>query len=227
MKPNSMYFIKTILKEGKWFFIIPFLVLIFICCFTVFTWYTTIILLLALFIIGYTIYFLRPPKNFPVENDDLIYCSADGKIIDIEHDVSCPYDESSQKYHKVIIFMHVANMHWNQAPINGEITFTQLHKGKFKNAFNIIKTWQDNEHQVITIENKEKKVKIVMAMIAGLIARRIRFFAKIKQSLKQGDILGLIRYGSANVIYIPTTFYITVQLGQKVRAGKTILATRG
>lgn len=226
MKISKLFFIKTILKEGKWFFIIPLLIIVLSLSFQNFdSPFNVTILSLCVIVMAYTIFFLRPPTHFPDSNDSLIFSSADGKILDIEKNVDCPY-LPGEKFHKITIFMHVANLHWNQSPIDGTIIFEEFHSGQFQNAFKIVNSWQDNEHQVIGLENKKLNIKVVVIMVAGLIARRIRFMRHPFEKLKQGDILGLIRYGSANILYIPANYELLISNKQKTRAGKTILAKK-
>jgi phosphatidylserine decarboxylase len=61
--------------------------------------------------------------------------------------------------------------------------------------------------------------------IAGLIARRILGFVSTKQNLDQGERYGLIRFGSRVDIYLPLNSNVNCNVGDKVIAGETLLAT--
>lgn len=214
-----------ILKEGAKVFIISLILAVtfFILFIKSNSPYYLIATAVFLFLFFYTFFFLRIPKREIIQDDDIIYASADGKILSIEENIEAPLFMDG-KVHRVVIFMHVANVHWNLAPINGEVSLCEYKKGKLKAAFSP-ESWKENEHQMIGIENKEKNLKVLVYMVAGLVARRIRFFKKETDLLKQGDIMGLIKYGSANVLYVPASSTLLVKEKQKTKAGKTIIAS--
>lgn len=180
---------------------------------------------LAGFLFGYTYFFLRIPTRKVNQDENLLYASADGYVFSIEENVKAPaYIE--EPVHKILIFMHVASVHWNYSPMEGKIGFLDYRKGQFKNVIKPA-AWDVNEHLLIGMENDKKKTKILISMIAGLIARRIRFFRETDSHVGQGERFGLIKYGSANAIYLPASeFEITVKKGQKTRATQTIIAKR-
>jgi phosphatidylserine decarboxylase len=63
-----------------------------------------------------------------------------------------------------------------------------------------------------------------MRQIAGADARRIRFYLKPGQAVKQGEELGFIKFGSRMDIFFPLGTEICVEMGQKVTGGVTLLA---
>ncbi|HOJ49481.1 MAG TPA: phosphatidylserine decarboxylase [Spirochaetota bacterium] len=215
---------KDILREGKLVFISTILIsILFFTLYYIFSINTLLYFsIISLILFLYTLFFLRKPVRKIKIDENVIYSSADGYIIKIEENVEVPY-YINDKYNKVVIFMHVASMHWNLAPISGKIEFLKYQKGKFKAAL-ASSSWKENEHMAICINNNG--IKVLMIMIAGLIARRIKFFKKELDNIQQGEILGLIKYGSANTLYIPKTFKIKIKEGQRVRAGKTVIAIK-
>jgi phosphatidylserine decarboxylase len=217
---------KEILREGKKVFIASFLLFaVFLGLYIFYPFIGYLALSLAgLFFFGYTVFFLRLPKREVKADPDVIYASADGYVLEIEENIQ-PQEYLDGPAHKIVIFMHVASMHWNLAPIEGEIDFLEYKTGRLGSALSPA-SWKENEHQLIGIKNDKNNVKVLVAMIAGLIARRIRFFRKKGDSVVQGERFGLIKYGSANILYIPAEFKIQVEKGQKSRAGKTIIARR-
>ena len=61
--------------------------------------------------------------------------------------------------------------------------------------------------------------------IAGLVARRIVCESNKDQELKQGDRIGMIRFGSrADVFY--ENYQPLVKVGQKAISGETLLAKK-
>ncbi len=123
---------------------------------------------------------------------------------------------------KVSIFMSIWNIHVNRYPISGQITYTKYHPGKYLIARHP-KSSELNEHQTIVIE-KPNGTEIMVKQIAGTVARRIACYAKQGEHVEQGDDLGFIRFGSRVDIFIPLNIPILVQLNEKVKGNKTMIA---
>ena len=64
-----------------------------------------------------------------------------------------------------------------------------------------------------------------MVQIAGLIARRIVCEVKKDEILKQGDKIGIIRFGSRVDLYFEN-YKILVKKNQKTVAGETLIAKK-
>jgi phosphatidylserine decarboxylase len=62
-----------------------------------------------------------------------------------------------------------------------------------------------------------------MVQIAGLIARRIVCWVNVGTTVKKGERIGLIRFGSRVDVYLPEDSRISVKLRDKVKAGETVL----
>ncbi len=119
--------------------------------------------------------------------------------------------------------MNVFNCHVNRIPITGTINEIFYKPGKFLNA-SLDKASEENERNYykITSENKDD---IIIVQIAGLIARRIVCDVSKNQSLKQGERLGMIRFGSRVDIYFKN-FNVLAKVGQNVSAGESLLAKK-
>ena len=119
--------------------------------------------------------------------------------------------------------MNVFNCHVNRIPITGTINEIFYKPGKFLNA-SLDKASEENERNYykITSENKDE---IIIVQIAGLIARRIVCDVSKNQSLKQGERLGMIRFGSRVDIYFKN-FNVLAKVGQNVTAGESLLAKK-
>jgi phosphatidylserine decarboxylase len=65
---------------------------------------------------------------------------------------------------------------------------------------------------------------VLVRQIAGLIARRIVTYSKLGESVKQGDRMGIIRFGSRVDVFLPLGSTIRAKLGDVTTAGVTILA---
>ena len=172
-------------------------------------------------LILFTLYFLRDPRRKWNIDSKSIISSADGKVI-----YAGKGEENlfmGGKCNKVVIFMNVFNVHRNRAPIEGVIKFYRYNKGGFFPAMKL-ENLKRNEHNLIGIEGKN--TKCLVSQIAGLVAQRIVFYRQTSDYLKQTDELGVIRYGSANIIYFPEEYEITVKPGDKVKAGLDVIGRK-
>lgn len=64
---------------------------------------------------------------------------------------------------------------------------------------------------------------IGVRQIAGAIARRIVCRVRPGDKVRQGERIGLIRFGSRTEHLLPAGTEICVRVGDRVRAGETIL----
>jgi phosphatidylserine decarboxylase len=117
--------------------------------------------------------------------------------------------------------MNVFNVHVNRYPVDGTIGYLHYNKGKFLNAA-AEKSSLENEQSSVGVQNGSSRV--LVRQIAGLIARRIVTYSKLGEKVKQGDRMGLIRFGSRVDVFIPTDSKLRVKLGALTTAGSTVLA---
>jgi len=89
-------------------------------------------------------------------------------------------------------------------------------------AFNE-KSSEANEHNAVIVEG-DSGVKLLFVQIAGFIARRIVCYLKEGERVQQGEMYGLIRFGSRMDVYLPRYSTIMVMVGDRVRGGETPLA---
>ena len=121
---------------------------------------------------------------------------------------------------KIVIFMSVFNVHVNRSPINGEIKLQKYYCGRFRPAYKD-EVGFENEHHLIGIDRGD--LRITVKQIAGILARRIVSWVTLDDRMKQGDIYGMIRFGSCLEIVMPERAQILVREGEKVQGGKTVL----
>jgi phosphatidylserine decarboxylase len=122
---------------------------------------------------------------------------------------------------RLSIFMNVFNVHVNRYPVDGTVEYVHYNPGKFLNAA-AEKSSIENEQSSIGIDTG--KHRVLVRQIAGLIARRIVTYSKKGQQVKQGDRMGLIRFGSRVDVFLPSDAKLRVQLGTLTTAGTTVLA---
>lgn len=166
----------------------------------------------------YCIYFFRNPARKIPTDESLIVSPADGTVQDV---VSLEGDEFIKSpCKKVIIFLSVFDVHVNRAPIAGEIKVQKYICGRFRPAYKDSVGFE-NERHLIGIENE--KIRVTVTQIAGILARRIVSWVTLDDTLKKGELYGLIRFGSCTEIVVPDNVEILVAKGQKVRGGETII----
>lgn len=175
--------------------------------------------LLALFLTAFVLYFFRDPERITPEDEDALVSPADGKVILIEK----LFDDKFVKEHvyKVSIFMNVFNVHVNRAPCPGIVTRVLYSPGMFFSA-DTERGALENEACAMILETRNNR-QIAVVQVAGLIARRIVCWAGKGDSLTRGERFGLIRFGSRVDLYLPQQVQLEVTVGQKVRAGETVL----
>ena len=176
--------------------------------------------------IGLTIwcyYFFRDPIRTTPVRDGLLVSPADGVISLIEKTMPPPeLDIKKEKLTRISVFMNVFNCHVNRSPFAGEVTEINYRPGKFFNA-SLDKASVDNERNSLVLQIPDGR-QIIIVQIAGLVARRIVSFVKLKQTLRTGQRFGLIRFGSRVDIYLPTGVQPLVCLGQTMVSGETVIA---
>ncbi len=117
--------------------------------------------------------------------------------------------------------MSPLDVHVNRSPIAGRVEFFRYVKGEFMVAHAPEATHR-NERTLIGLASGKRR--ILLAQVAGYIARRIICEAKVGDLLKAGERFGMIKFGSRVDIYIPTGAKLLVRSGEIVRAGETVLA---
>jgi phosphatidylserine decarboxylase len=164
-------------------------------------------------------YFFRDPVRSGERGDRVVISPADGKVVMIT-DVDEPLFMKSRAV-RISIFMNVFNVHVNRYPVNGVVRFVERKPGKFLNAANANSSLE-NEQSSIGIEAGSHR--ILVRQIAGLIARRIITASKDGERVRQGDRMGLIRFGSRVDVFLPVGTSVRVAVGDVVFAGATTIA---
>lgn len=180
----------------------------------------------------YKFVFLRNPARAAPKGNNIV-SPADGKIINI-----VKIDKAKVRIKKgligkvnalcsdvdagylISIFMSIFDVHVNRAPIDGEVVSVKHKDGKFFMAFDPEKSLLNESNEII-IKSKIGRIKVIQ--IAGFIARRILCFVKEKQKINKGESFGMIVIGSQVCLIIPKKVRLRAGVGDKVRAGETVL----
>ncbi len=204
----------------------PFIALFFILTIII-GWLWSPLYFIGIILTLWCIYFFRnPPRVTPILSgsnvNNLIISPADGKVIEISE--ITPAEEiglPEGKWKRVCIFMNVFDVHVNRSPMLGQITYKKYVTGSFLNA-SLDKASDKNERLILNMDTENGK-KIAFVQIAGLVARRIICDVDIGNSLKAGEVFGLIRFGSRVDLYFPSEVSVKILKGQKTIAGETII----
>ena len=180
--------------------------------------------LIGLVITIWVYYFFRDPERIIIEDDNYLVSPADGEVIKVE-EVSGPKELGleNKSFKKISIFMNVFDCHVNRTPCSGKIEEILYKPGKFLNA-SLDKASEDNERNYYKIKDPHGN-EIVIVQIAGLIARRIVCETNKNQDLKQGERIGMIRFGSRADVYYEN-YKPLVKIGQRSISGETLLAKK-
>jgi phosphatidylserine decarboxylase len=204
-------------KEGYKFLAISILATFLVLFFSKFL--GSILILITVWVY----YFFRDPERYSIDDDRFLVSPADGLITDIS-EKSGPEELRLENttYTKVSIFMNVFNCHVNRTPTSGKVEEIYYKPGKFLNA-SLDKASEENERNYFKI-NSYNGEEIIIVQIAGLIARRIVCEVEQGQDLKQGERIGMIRFGSRVDIYFKNK-KVLAKLGQNVVSGESLIAS--
>ena len=180
--------------------------------------------LIGLVLTIWVYYFFRDPDRVIINDNNYLVSPADGEIIKVE-EVDGPKELGleNKKFNKISVFMNVFDCHVNRTPCAGKIEEILYKPGAFVNA-SLDKASEDNERNYFKIKDTENN-DIIVVQIAGLVARRIVCESNKDQELKQGDRIGMIRFGSRADVYYEN-YQPLVKVGQKAISGETLLAKK-
>ena len=178
-------------------------------------WAVLIWLPVALWVVAF---FRDPVRNGP-RGEDLVLAPADGRIVGV-----IPIEEPAfleGPATRISIFMNVFDVHVNRYPASGRVGYKLYAKGKFGHA-GPEKASTDNEQCSLGLQ--APRGKLLIRQIAGSIARRIVTDHEPGAEVRQGERMGLIRFGSRVDLFVPRALEVLVQAGQKTQAGHTVVA---
>ena len=180
--------------------------------------------LIGLVLTIWVYYFFRDPERVIIEDNNYLVSPADGEIIKVE-EVDGPKELGleNKKFNKISVFMNVFDCHVNRTPCAGKIEEILYKPGAFVNA-SLDKASEDNERNYFKIKDTYNN-DIIVVQIAGLVARRIVCESNKDQELKQGERIGMIRFGSRADVYYEN-YQPLVKVGQKAISGETLLAKK-
>ena len=163
--------------------------------------------------------FFRDPARPGPRGEGLVIAPADGKVVSV-----IPIEEPAflgGPSTRVSIFMNVFNVHVNRYPADGTIRYRAYVPGTFVNAAGE-KAAHENEQSSVGIATA--RGPMLVRQIAGLVARRIVTDHEEGTTVRQGERMGLIRFGSRVDVFLPPGILVRVKVGDHTTAGQTIIA---
>jgi phosphatidylserine decarboxylase len=163
--------------------------------------------------------FFRDPIRTGPRGERFVLAPADGLVVSVRTIAEPAFHGGEVQ--RVSIFMNVFNVHVNRYPVDGTITWRTYTPGAFLNAASE-KASLANEQSSVGITTARGKV--LVRQIAGLVARRIVTDHAEGTAVRQGERMGLIRFGSRVDVFLPAGARILVAEGQRTITGVTVIA---
>jgi len=177
----------------------------------------------GLILTAWCLYFFRNPERVIPDEEGVLVSPADGTVCSVSEAVPpAELGMGNEPRTRITIFLSVFNVHVNRTPAAGEITAVAYVPGKFLNAA-ASNASEENERQLVRMTTDDGK-DIAFAQVAGLVARRILCDLEEGNTVKRGEVFGLIRFGSRTDIYLDESQAAKVKVGQTMIGGETIIA---
>lgn len=185
-------------------------------------WLKKLIQIVAFLFLIAILQFFRNPKRITPKNDQHIIAPVDGKVVVIEEVFEKEYFKDKRL--QVSIFMSPVNVHVTRYALGGKVTYSEYHPGKYLVAWHP-KASEENERTTIVVDNPVFG-EVLYRQIAGALAKRIVNYAKVGETVVQGEDAGFIKFGSRVDVYLPLGTKINVQLNQTIKGGVDVIAEK-
>jgi len=163
--------------------------------------------------------FFRDPERAWSIGERMVVAPADGKVVSV-----LEIDEPAflgGRALRISIFMNVFDCHVNRYPVGGTVAYRHYNPGKFGHA-GAEKSSLDNEQSSVGVA--AARGKVLVRQIAGLVARRIVTDHDVGATVRQGERLGMIRFGSRVDLFLPVGSRTLIRTGDTTIAGVTVVA---
>ncbi len=169
--------------------------------------------------------FFRDPERSPAAaSEHVVLSGADGTVSDVA-EAELPDAAPGERYQRVSVFMSPLNVHVNRAPVDGEVVSVRHTPGAFHAAFRDYAS-EHNERNLIVFADRRGR-RHAMMQIAGYLARRIVCRISPRDTVRSGERIGLIMFGSRVDHFLPPGYRAVVQVGDRVRAGESVIGELG
>lgn len=165
------------------------------------------------------VFFFRDPARKIPEDERLVLSPADGKVLTVDTLPSHP--DLPGPVTRVCIFLSLFDVHLTRAPLTGTVRRVDYHPGKFFPAYRD-EAGKLNESNTLLIQGD--RLAVSLKQIVGVAARRIKCFVRANDRIVRGQKIGLMYFGSRVEICLPPGTKIKTDVGQKVKAGESVIA---
>ena len=164
--------------------------------------------------------FFRDPRRRFQGSDGALLSAADGLVTRVDR-VEAP-DVGPGTFHRVVTFLSVFDVHVQKTPVAGRVVAARHTPGRKLAAFRH-EAGDVNEQRLTVIETASGE-RVAVRQIAGLLARRVVCPLEEGDSVDRAHPMGLIKFGSRVDVLMPERFRVTVERGQRVKNGLTVIA---
>lgn len=215
----------TIHREGRRLLVIVFVVLLILNLTVAGVWpaadvFRSILLFASAFLFLFFLQFFRVPRIDAPLGNDLVLSPANGKVVVIEPTMVDEFIE--ERRIQISIFMRVFDVHNNRHPVSGTVRYMAYHPGRYLVAWHP-KSSAENERTTVVYETVHG-ILLPLRQIAGVLARRIKYYVSEGDKAVQGQEFGFIKFGSRLDVFLPLDSEVLVKNGDIVKGGKTVLA---
>src|SRR5947207_4624601 len=172
-----------------------------------------------LFLGGFFVFFFRDPNRRTPSDDDVVVSPADGRVLVAGRAMA---DDAPPGYwQQVSIFLSPTDVHVNRIPVSGRVTRVSYSAGRFLPAYRH-DAGSENERSEVWIDHNGRDV--VARQIVGILARRVVCRTTPGSDVRAGDRFGIMKFGSRMDVFVPDTATVTVNVGDVVRGGETVIS---
>jgi phosphatidylserine decarboxylase len=173
----------------------------------------------------FTLYFFRDPEARPPQAPNVVVSPAHGKIDVIDQAVEPHF--MGGECHRISMFLSVVDVHVQNAPVSGKVSFLKYSMGQFLNALRTDCS-EHNENVLLGFEATDPAgLRMAVRLVAGVLARRIVPYVLQGEEVRKGERISLIQFGSRADVYLPLSARLKVKVGDRVVGGETVLAEVG
>lgn len=207
--------------RNEWLTIIAVGLMLSVATFLVGLWGVSVLVVVAS--LALVLFFRDPQRRVPTQRGAIV-APADGRVSSV-HRV-----EHFEPFHEpavcVRIFLSVLDVHINRSPCHGEIVSITHKAGQHLNALNPDSAEANESNLLVMVHPIRRQPVAAVRQVAGLLARTIVCAVNEGQVVQRGERIGLIKLGSTTELYLPESLGpdVQVQQGQKVLAGRTVVA---
>lgn len=202
-------------REG-WPFVLPFFGLAFALYLTGHPRWALFLVVVGLAVL---LFFRNPRRGF--EGPDTVVLAAADGVVTVVEEVEEP-TVGPGRYHHVVTFLSVFNVHVQRAPVGGKVVSSELVRGEKVAAFRPDAGTVNEQHR--TVFKRPNGDLVGMRQIAGLLARRVVCYLAPGDTVERGQLMGVIKFGSRVDLYVPASYRVLVKKGDRMRTGETPVA---